>query len=323
MIDQYGREIDYLRISLTKRCNLRCIYCMPEENEEMQEEDLTFEEIIRIVSLMSQLGIHHVRLTGGEPLLRKNVQDLVRQLKKISGIETVHLTTNAVLLDRMIDGLAEAGLDGINISLDTRDRENFARITRRDCIKLVENGLLSLRKYPNMTVKINCVMMDQKEKEFLDIAKLAKENPFYVRYIEMMPIGLGRQQKGKKEDEMKELLKKQYGAYKEVKEKIGSGPSHYYEFQNFQGKIGFISAVTHKFCSSCNRVRLTSDGFLKTCLQYEIGGDLKSLLRNGTEDEILLENIKEIIFHKPKEHQFLKPMEIKEEEHHLMSQIGG
>lgn len=323
MIDQYGREIDYLRISLTKRCNLRCIYCMPEENEEMQEEDLTFEEIIRIVSLMSQLGIRHVRLTGGEPLLRKNVQDLVRQLKKISGIETVHLTTNAVLLDRMIDGLAEAGLDGINISLDTRDRENFARITRRDCIKLVENGLLSLRKYPNMTVKINCVMMDQKEKEFLDIAKLAKENPFYVRYIEMMPIGLGRQQKGKKEDEMKELLKKQYGAYKEVKEKIGSGPSHYYEFQNFQGKIGFISAVTHKFCSSCNRVRLTSDGFLKTCLQYEIGGDLKSLLRNGTEDEILLENIKEIIFHKPKEHQFLKPMEIKEEEHHLMSQIGG
>ena len=190
MIDQYGRMIDYLRISLTSRCNLRCIYCMPEEDTEIQEEYLSFDEIERIVSLMSQMGIRHVRLTGGEPLLRKNIQDLVKRIKKISGIETVHLTTNAILLNQMIDRLADAGLDGVNISLDTRDRENFARITRRDHLFLVENSLESLKKYPNMTVKINCVMMDQKDREFLEIAELARDNHFFVRYIEMMPIGL-------------------------------------------------------------------------------------------------------------------------------------
>ncbi|MBS5215963.1 MAG: GTP 3',8-cyclase MoaA [Clostridiales bacterium] len=323
MIDQYGRMIDYLRISLTSRCNLRCIYCMPEEDTEIQEEYLSFDEIERIVSLMSQMGIRHVRLTGGEPLLRKNIQDLVKRIKKISGIETVHLTTNAILLNQMIDRLADAGLDGVNISLDTRDRENFARITRRDHLFLVENSLESLKKYPNMTVKINCVMMDQKDREFLEIAELARDNPFFVRYIEMMPIGLGRQNKGRSEEEIKELLKKTYGSYQTVKEKIGNGPSHYYEFQGFQGKIGFISAVTHKFCSSCNRVRLTSGGFLKTCLQYETGGDLRQILRNGAEDQEILEYIKNIIFHKPKEHQFFNSQEMKEEESHLMSQIGG
>ncbi|MDO4454836.1 MAG: GTP 3',8-cyclase MoaA [Eubacteriales bacterium] len=322
MIDQYGRVIDYLRISLTQRCNLRCIYCMPEKNTEIQEEYLSFDEIVRIVSLMSQMGICHVRLTGGEPLLRKNLCDLVKSIKKIPGIETVHLTTNGILLKQMIDGLADAGLDGVNISLDTRDRENFARITRRDRLFLVEDSLKLLRKYPNMTVKINCVMMDQKDREFLEIAELARENPFFVRYIEMMPIGLGRQNRGRNEEEIKQLLQRMYGPYREVREKIGNGPCHYYEFQDFQGKIGFISAVTHKFCSSCNRVRLTSDGFLKTCLQYETGGDLRKILRSQAKDQEIFEYIKQIIFHKPKEHQFFNSKEMKEESH-LMSQIGG
>lgn len=324
MIDEYGRTIDYIRISIIDRCNLRCVYCMPEEGVETvpHAEILTYDEIERLAGILASLGIRKIKLTGGEPLMRKGVIGLIRKLKGTDGIEQVTITTNGVTLEGQMEELAKAGIDGINLSLDTLDSQVFEKITRRQCFEQVMRGFRAALSYPEIPLKINCVPMGISGQNIADLAELARNYPVHVRYIEMMPIGLGKQFDFCSEDSILEELKGRFGEYQVCEEKLGNGPGHYYSFEGFQGKIGFISALSHKFCSSCNRVRLTSQGFLKTCLQYDTGTDLKILLRGGASDERIREVIRDTILQKPSGHQFTE----KAKEHgemHMMSQIGG
>lgn len=324
MIDGHGRNIDYLRISLIDRCNLRCVYCMPEDGVDMvpHEEILTYEEVLRLVKVFANLGFCKIKLTGGEPLVRKEVVKLVREIKAIPGIEKVTLTTNGTLLADVMDELADAGIDGINLSLDTLNPEVYKKIVRRDQFEKVMEGFQAALKYPQIPLKVNCVPMGMEGQDILQMAELARKYPVHVRFIEMMPIGLGKQFDFCGEDEILQGLKERFGEYVPYEKKLGNGPGHYYSFDGFQGKIGFISAISHKFCDSCNRVRLTAQGYLKTCLQYDIGVDLKKLLRKDAGEEALIDAINEAIYKKPVGHQF--GSEVKEHgEAHMMAQIGG
>ena len=324
MLDQYGRNIDYMRISLTDRCNLRCIYCMPEEGicQIPRTELLDQEEILRISRLASELGISRIKLTGGEPLVRRICVPLVKELKALPGIRQVTLTTNGILLKEQLPGLMEAGLDALNISLDTLNPENFQKITRHNELDRTLEGLATALSYPSLKVKVNCVPTFQTDQELLQVAALARENPVHVRFIEMMPIGLGREFTARDEKSVKDILEKAYGPLTPVSEILGNGPCHYYTLEKFCGKIGFISALSHKFCQQCNRVRLTSTGYLKGCLQFQNGVDLKVLLRNGASDEILKNALQKVIFEKPAGHNFQEKKNGREESH-IMSQIGG
>lgn len=325
MIDQYGRSIDYIRISVTDRCNLRCIYCMPEDGEKMvsHQEVLTYDEIIRIVKVCSTLGIHKVKLTGGEPLVRKNLSYLVKRLKSLPQIEQVTLTTNGILLKEQIDDLVKSGLDAVNISLDTLDREMFYKIARRDQLKDVLEGIQLAAKYKDLKVKINCVLLAGiNDTQWKTLALLAKNNPIDVRFIEMMPIGLGGKYEGKYTTEVHTVLKNKFGKERAIAHKEGNGPSTYVTYEGFKGNIGFISAISHQFCSSCNRIRLTSLGILKPCLQYSSKVNLKEAIRDGMTDEHLQELIQETIYYKPKQHQF-NEQQGSNFETVRMSKIGG
>lgn len=324
MTDSYGRTIDYIRISITDRCNLRCVYCMPEEGVEpvSHEEILSFDEIIRLTEIFASIGIKKIKLTGGEPLVRKGAVELVKRLKEIPGIEQVTITTNGILLTETMEGLAAVGIDGINLSLDTLNPEAFEKISRRNYFDKVMNGFAEALKYPEIPLKINCVPMGVEGQNVLELAQLAQKYPVHVRYIEMMPIGLGSQFICKTEDEILAELKERYGRYESYSKKLGNGPGHYYQFADFKGKIGFISAMSHKFCDSCNRVRITAQGYLKTCLQYDVGCDLRSLLRGQASDREIRQAICDAISRKPLSHQFTEGVTSHREEH-MMSQIGG
>ena len=324
MIDGYGRTIDYIRISVTDRCNLRCTYCMPEKGtlSVPHEEILSYEEIINLAGIFASLGIHKIRLTGGEPLVRKNLSFLVSKLKQVSGIHQVTLTTNGIFLYDQMDELVSAGIDGINISLDTLNPQLFEKITRRNGLEDVLQGFYKALEYPQIPLKINCVPMGIEDQNITDMAMLAKAYPVHVRFIEMMPIGLGKQFVGQSEEAVLRELKLRFGEYQNSEKVPGNGPGHYYQFEGFCGKIGFISAVSHKFCDSCNRIRLTSGGFLKPCLQYETGTDLKKLLRQNESEACIRAAIEDTIRKKPHGHQFGK-MQDGNTENRMMWQIGG
>ncbi len=307
MIDQYNRKIEYMRVSVTDRCNLRCVYCMPEAGVEQLEHSqiLSYNEIIRICRLAAELGITKIKLTGGEPLVRRGLSDLLGELKKIKGIEAVTLTTNGVLLAEQIENLARAGLDGVNISLDTLDAEQYETLTRRNELSKAVSGLNAALRYPQIPVKVNCVALyGINEEQWIPIAKLAKEKQVDVRFIEMMPIGLGKSYPGSRQYEVMQRLETAYGRPKQLTGKFGNGPAVYVKYQGFRGKIGFISAVSHEFCSECNRIRLTSEGFLKSCLQYSTGEHLKKQMENGISDDALKKIISKVIVEKPRCHQF-------------------
>lgn len=324
MIDGLGRKIDYIRISITDRCNLRCIYCMPENGVEFvtHDEILTYEEIIHLVKIFASVGISKIKLTGGEPLARKGIVYLVEKIKNIPGIDQVTLTTNGVLLAESMEELAHAGINGINLSLDTLNPEVFEKISRCNSFEKVMEGFRAALNYPEIPLKINCVPMGIEGQDVLEMAELARKYPVHVRYIEMMPIGLGKQFELCNEDTLLAGLKERYGEYVSFDKKLGNGPGHYYTFSDFQGKIGFISAISHKFCESCNRVRLTSQGYLKACLQYDIGRDLRKLLRDGASDEDLRQAVEATIQRKPMGHQFGgHPQDHAESK--IMAQIGG
>ncbi|MCI5511025.1 MAG: GTP 3',8-cyclase MoaA [Eubacterium sp.] len=324
MIDGYGRTIDYIRISVTDRCNLRCTYCMPEKGtlSVSHEEILSYEEIIDLAGIFASLGIHKIRLTGGEPLVRKNLSFLVKKLKQVSGIHQVTLTTNGIFLYDQMDELVSAGIDGINISLDTLNPQLFEKITRRNGLEDVLQGFHKALEYPQIPLKINCVPMGIEDQNITDMAMLAKKYPVHVRFIEMMPIGLGKQYEGQSEEAVLRELKLRFGECQNSEKAPGNGPGHYYQFEGFCGKIGFISAVSHKFCDSCNRVRLTSGGFLKPCLQYETGTDLKKLLRQNESEECIRAAIEDVVRKKPQGHQFGKQQN-EDTENRMMWQIGG
>lgn len=326
MIDHLGRKIDYLRISVTDRCNLRCIYCMPEEGVKLVDRSLILQEpeIMRIVRVMAELGISKIKLTGGEPLVRKGMASLIHQMKEIPGIEKVTLTTNGILLKEQMEVLAEAGLDGLNISLDSLNEACYQKIARRNHLNETMEGICEALKYPEVSLKINCVPLGIPEQNLCEIAELAKKEPIHVRFIEMMPIGYGKEFRGMSEQEVTGLLQERFGELVPYEgEQLGNGPCHYYMIDGFCGKIGFISAISHKFCESCNRIRLTSQGYLKTCLQYHAGGDLRAVIRSEGTDEDLKRVILEALEKKPKGHAFLEKAPRDDTEKLCMSQIGG
>ena len=332
MIDRCGRNIDYLRISVTDRCNLRCIYCMPEEGVQHVERSLILqeEEILRICRVMAELGIRKIKLTGGEPLVRPRMPQLVEKLKNMPGIEKVTLTTNGVLLKDQMSDFARAGLDGLNISLDTLDASVYRQLTRRDEIEAVRRGLRTAIQKGRMQIKINCVpVLGIEEQKLLEVAELAKNHNVHVRFIEMMPIGMGTQFAFVKEDALKHALEEAFGTFIPCGDVAGNGPCHYFAVPGFQGRIGFISAVSHKFCSECNRIRLTSEGFLKLCLYSGEGLDLRAMLRGGCSDEEIAEAVTKVIERKPKEHHFtedglhLPGIGPADADTRKMSQIGG
>lgn len=324
MIDGYGRNIDYLRISVTDRCNFRCQYCMPEDGIEQCEhsEMLTFDEIERIVRIMANIGFKKIKITGGEPLVRKNICALIKNINEIEGIESITLTTNGMLLADNLDELVRSGIRGINISLDTLDKSLFKEIARVDALDKVMEGIHLAARNDNINLKINCVPLGLENQDLIEIANLARNNNIHVRFIEMMPIGFGKKFKYISEDEIVSLMNERIGELTPFDGKLGNGPSHYYSVDGFKGKIGFVSALSHKFCSECNRIRLTSTGYLKTCLQYDVGVDLREYLRNGSTDEDIKKAIEKAILAKPMEHSFLNN-NIEDEETRPMSKIGG
>ena len=325
MIDKRHRGIEYLRISVTDRCNLRCAYCMPEEGISCltHDEILTFEEIITICKSAAKLGISKIKLTGGEPLVRKNFIELVRKIKAISGIEEITLTTNGLLLENQLEKLVEAGISRINISLDTLDRARYKEITRVDGLDTVLQAISKAAHHPKVQIKVNSLIAkDFNENEILGLAELAKNEPISIRFIEVMPIGLGRELKTISKNEMIEILEMHYGKLKPYNEKLGNGPAKYYEIAGFAGKIGFISAVSECFCEACNRIRLTANGYLKLCLHSTKGLDLKKLLREGMSQDELTKVMAEAIASKPEKHHFGEASGSYIEDK-IMSQIGG
>lgn len=325
MLDKLNRKIDYLRISVIDRCNLRCVYCMPEEGVESipHEEILTYDEILRICETVSQLGIKKIKITGGEPLVRKEIVNLIRDIKNLDKIEQVTLTTNGILLYDMLDDLYDAGIDAINISLDTLKEDNFKQITRRDGLEKV---LMAIDKAYNLgiRVKINCLAIrDFNINELADIANFAKDREIDVRFIELMPIGFGKKYTQIDNDEILSILESNFGAFEPVTEKRGNGPAKYYKNKDMKGCIGFISAISHEFCESCNRIRLTSNGFLKLCLHYNKGIDLKEPLRSNISDEDLTNMIHDAIKNKPLGHNFYHDSDMNNIESKNMVQIGG
>jgi len=336
MKDQFNREIDYLRVSVTDRCNLRCTYCMPEEGVVPidHKEILTFDEIVRICRISSGLGVSKIKLTGGEPLVRKGLPELIREIRGIPGIREVTMTTNGILLTDQMAALYAAGIGRINVSLDTLDAEEFHRITRWGNLEDVLRGIEEVLKYPSVTLKLNCVPVTVKEETILSLVEMARNRKLHVRFIEVMPIGEGSAAEraageetaapadSDRESQILAILEAHYGTLKPSNVILGNGPSHYYDIPGFQGKVGFISAVSHKFCDRCNRIRLTSDGYLKTCLQYDIGCDLKKLLRGGASDAELQQAVELAVASKPKEHAF-GMKHIEHAEGQCMSRIGG
>ena len=359
MIDHNGRKIDYLRISVTDRCNLRCKYCMPDGIRSVpMSQILTFEEILAIVRETAAIGIRCVRLTGGEPLVRLGMPDLVRKLKRVPGIEKVTMTTNGILLQEYLPALTGSGLDAVNISLDTMDRAQYRAITGTDGLDTVLRAI-SAACASGLRVKVNAVSLALGEDNIRALIALAKDLPVDIRFIEMMPIGYGRDfPVADSKDRIIEIVEKEvrpkdfhedpegicrsrfgvvdhrtllnqlqrmYPGMKKDDSVHGFGPAVYYSIPGYRGSLGLISAIHGKFCDSCNRVRLTSQGFLKTCLCYDEGTDLRAVLRSGLPEgemhRILRERLYRAIYEKPDAHCFEMPEKITEKAG--MSAIGG
>ncbi|MBQ3967057.1 MAG: GTP 3',8-cyclase MoaA [Lachnospiraceae bacterium] len=304
MIDSYNRKIDYLRISLTDRCNLRCRYCMPQGGVKSvpHADILRLEEIEKIVRIMAGLGVKKVRLTGGEPLIRKNVSDLAASIASVPGIETLSMTTNGILLKDMAADLYASGVKSINISLDTLDEKTFEDLTGVPALKNVLAGI-DAALLAGMDVKLNCVPIKGiNDKELSGIVRFGMEKGITVRFIELMPLGCGAQFTGVPSDEIKEMLNAELGPLEAAGEDNSASPAVYYNIAGAQ--VGFISPISHAFCENCNRIRLTAEGYLKLCLQYGCGIDLRALLRSGASGDEIALYIKEAVLAKPAAHTF-------------------
>ena len=321
MKDSFGRKLNYLRISVTDRCDLRCRYCMPECGVENipHGEVLTYEETARIVRIMASLGVTKVRLTGGEPLLRKGITDLVRMISGTDGITETVMTTNGVMLSEKADDLIASGLKRVNISLDTLDRDVFRRLAGRDRLLDVTKGMDAAYS-AGLGVKINCVpIRGINDTGLADIALISKDRAIDVRFIELMPIGCGAGLSGIPSGEVLSYLQERFGDFEPLQNDPAS-PAERFRFGGFTGSTGFISPMTHKFCDRCDRLRLTSDGFLKLCLQYPAGADLKTPIRAGCSDSELTDIILGAVSKKPSAHRFT---EADMTDSRKMVQIGG
>lgn len=323
MLDAYGRKIEYIRVSLTDRCNLRCRYCMPAEGVEWHEPEsvLSYEEILKVLEAASRLGLKKVRITGGEPLVRKGVVDFVRRVKAIPGIEDIALSTNGIKLAMMAKDLKEAGINRVNISLDTLKSDRYKYVTRYGSLDDVFRGIDRALELGLEPVKINAVIMkgfnDDEWAEWLD---LVREKPIHVRFIELMPLG-----------ESHPWAKDAYLPFSEMIEGIkeyvelisggrpeGAGPAAYYTFLGAKGSIGFIHALSNHFCGDCNRIRLTATGEIHPCLASLDAVDIKGALRNGEDIEAVLAKA---ILLKPEEHHM--ELYTGEEKDKRMFKMGG
>lgn len=321
MKDRFGREINYMRISITDRCNLRCKYCMPEGIELVPMEDLlTFEEIVKVCEQAVKVGINHIKITGGEPLVRRDAPKLIGMIRALPGINSVSMTTNGVLLEQFLPELKENGLKSVNISLDTMDPVLYQKLTGKDEFSRVMRGIdAALRA--DFQVKINAVMMEgHNEKEWEALVDYARQNPVAIRFIEIMPIGLGREFTGVSNQKLIDNLKEKYPSMRLNPVAHGNGPAVYYSIPGFQGDIGFISAMHGKFCDQCNRIRMSAQGELKPCLCYGASIDLREILRHQDYDE-LEHALRRAIAEKPQAHCFERQDEITEEK--KMISIGG
>ena len=322
MIDGFGRTIDYVRISVTDRCNLRCVYCMPEEGVEFvpHEDILTYEEIVRICRALASLGIRKVKVTGGEPLLRKEIEILIRELKRIDGIQEITMTTNGCLLEEKALSLKQAGLSSVNVSLDALNPKRFAEIARREGLEAVLKGIESACS-SGLKVKINCAVWETLQvEEMLAFARFSVDYGIAVRFIEIMPIGCANACKTEGNGPVLRFFQEHFDGFRKDEKVHGNGPAIYYTWGNGQGCLGFINGVSHCFCSSCNRIRLTSGGFLKLCLDGSEGLDVKELLRAGISNDGLVSLLEQGIKKKPQGHHF---KEIQRETRGNMNQIGG
>lgn len=332
MKDQFNREIDYMRISITDKCNLRCQYCMPEGVDIVPMSHLlTFEEIVEICTAAATLGIRKIKITGGEPLVRRDAPELFGMLREIPGIESVTLTTNGVLLKKYLPMLIENGLKSVNISLDTMDRILYQQITGYDVFLQVMDSIQAAME-AGLQVKINTVLLRGiNENSWKQMVEFARTHPVDIRFIEIMPIGAGQAFSGVSNEVLIGLLQEIYPDIKKDFSVHGNGPATYYSIPGFIGGIGFISAMHGKFCEQCNRIRMSAQGEIKPCLCYGTSIDLRQALREECQQgkEIksennhvkLLEVLQKAIYQKPQAHCFEKTEEITEKK--KMVSIGG
>ena len=328
LIDSFNRKIDYLRVSLTDRCNLRCVYCMPQDAASFapSPEILSDDEILRLLACLAELGIVKIRITGGEPLVRKGIVNLVRGISGIRGIRDISLSTNGMLLDKMALDLARAGLKRVNISLDSLNAEKFNRITRYGKLETVLSGIESALSSGMEPVKLNMVVArGVNDDEIADFVKLTETMPLHVRFIELMPMGETGFFSKEKWVPMNEILQKAQPLEEMSKEDWprGEGPARYFRRPGARGTIGVISALSCGFCSSCNRMRLSSQGPLVPCLDAAEGTDLKTLLRSGASSRELKEAILSTVRNKPERHHMLEKAVMNSSNPRQMSQIGG
>ena len=291
LVDTFGRIHDSLRISVTDRCNIRCFYCMPETDVKFQprEQLLSFEEIERFVIVAAKLGVRKLRVTGGEPLLRKNLSTLIRKLSAIEGIEDLALTTNGVLLAQQAQELYEAGLRRINVHLDTLDRERFKTITRRDDFDRVMQGIETCRRLGYGPIKINVVAVKNLiEPDIVPMARFGRERGLEIRYIEFMPLdaqGLWAKGRVLLADDMIAMLEREIGPLQAMPDRDPRAPATEYRFADGIGNVGFIASVSRPFCLNCNRLRITSDGQLRYCLFAVEETDIRALIRRDASEE--------------------------------------
>lgn len=305
MTDAFGRNITYMRVSITDRCNLRCGYCMPEPLPALPHDDiLRYEEILRVCAAATSLGIQRFRITGGEPLVRKGCMSFLKQLCSLPNVEAVSITTNGVLLEQYVPQLVEMGVASVNISLDTLDREAYARLTGTDALEAVLSAIHAAVA-AGLQVKINCVpLAGVTENEIYGLATLAESQPIDVRFIELMPTAVNAGFTAYNVQQILAQLRLRYPDLHPTTDKRGWGPARYYKSEMLQGQVGFIEALSNHFCEDCNRIRLTSEGFLKLCLYHDDGVSLRSFLRSGCSDEALAQAMRSAIYNKPQRHFF-------------------
>ncbi len=323
--DRFGRHINYLRISLTDKCNLRCVYCMPEDMTfRPRQELLQDDELLRLVRIFAELGMVKYRLTGGEPTVRANVVELVREIAHTPGVRTVAMTTNGLLLEKLAAPLAEAGLQRVNISIDTLDPVKFKKLTRWGNVEDVLDGIQAAEQ-AGLGVKLNSVVVRgyNDTADVVDLARLTLSQPWQVRFIEMMPFGeiTNFQQAGVvSEEELRATISAALGPLRLVGNGRLDGEARLFQLAGAPGTLGFISSVTQPFCDSCSRVRLTADGRLRLCLLRESELNLMDPLRSGAGDDELKQLITEAIWWKPWGHQLdedIIPL------NRVMSELGG
>jgi GTP 3',8-cyclase len=330
LVDAFGRQIQDMRVSLTDRCNFRCTYCMPEEGLQWLKRDtlLSFAEISRLCQIAVQLGIEDLRLTGGEPTVRPGLPDLIRELKTaLPDLHGLSLTTNGFLLKGLSKPLADAGLTRINVSVDTLNHEKFHQITRRNALKQVLEGLEELEKYPSISpIKINAVAMRNfTEDEVVGFARLARSKPYVVRFIEFMPLdadGKWQRELVLSGDEIREIVAREFMPLVPLPVTDPSSTSVRYTFEDGIGELGFINPVSQPFCATCNRIRLTADGQLRTCLFSVDEWDLRNPMRDGATDQELADIFVEAVHHKELKHK-INEGEAFQRASRSMSQIGG